>query len=108
MAKIHFLKWEFFRFSGRTFALFGLGNQVDYSDYFVDGIGILYTFLKEKGAKLIGRWPAEGYDFASQLPLTDDDTSFVGLALDEDNQPELTPDRAAEWVEQIRQEARIQ
>ncbi|SFP72580.1 flavodoxin I [Ruminobacter amylophilus] len=94
--------------SGRTFALFGLGNQVDYSDYFVDGIGILYTFLKEKGAKLIGRWPAEGYDFASQLPLTDDDTSFVGLALDEDNQPELTPDRAAEWVEQIRQEAGIQ
>ena len=93
--------------SGKTFALFGLGNQVDYSDYFVDGMGILYNFLKDKGARIIGSWPVDGYDFASQLSLTEDGESFVGLALDEDNQPDETPERIAEWVEQVKSEAGI-
>lgn len=91
--------------TGKTFALFGLGNQIDYSEYFVDGMGILYNYLKEKGAKIIGRWPIDGYDFASRLALTDDDSSFVGLALDEDNQPDETPDRIAVWVDQVMAEA---
>ena len=93
--------------SGKTFALFGLGNQVDYSDYFVDGMGILYNFLKDKGARIIGSWPVDGYDFASQLSLTEDGESFVGLALDEDNQPDETPERIAEWVEQVKSEVGI-
>ena len=93
---------------GRKFALFGLGNQIDYSEYYLDGMGILYNYLKEKGAVIIGRWPVEGYDFASTLAITDDDSTFVGLALDNDNQPDLTPDRAATWVEQILKESGLE
>ena len=93
---------------GRKFALFGLGNQIDYSEYYLDGMGILYNYLKEKGAVIIGRWPVEGYDFASTLAITDDDSTFVGLALDNDNQSDLTPDRAATWVEQILKESGLE
>ena len=40
------------------------------------------------------------------FPLSGNDL-FCGLALDENNQPELTPDRIAAWVEQIKKEAGI-
>ena len=35
-----------------------------------------------------------------------DDTSFFGLCLDEDNQPDLTQDRLKNWVEKITYEQR--
>ncbi len=94
--------------TGKKFALFGLGNQVDYGDYFLDGMGLLYNFLKGKGARILGRWPAEGYDFTSTLAVTDGPDTFVGLALDEDNQPDETPDRVAAWVDQVLAEAGLE
>ena len=94
--------------TGRTIALFGLGDQVEYSDYYVDGMGHLYHFLLKKGVKFIGAWPTEGYSFHSNLALVEGDNSkFAGLALDEDNQPDMTPERVAIWLEQVKAEAGI-
>ncbi len=94
--------------TGRTIALFGLGDQVEYSDYFVDGMGHLYRLLLEKGVKFVGAWPVEGYDFNSNLALVEGDSSkFAGLPLDEDNQPDMTPERVAIWLEQVKAEAGI-
>lgn len=92
---------------GQTIALFGLGDQVQYSDYFVDGMGKLYHFLSEKGANIVGNWPCDGYSFSSALSLTDDNMNFVGLALDEDNQSDLSTDRIVTWIEQVKAEANI-
>ncbi len=94
---------------GKTFALFGLGDQVGYSDYYLDGMGRLYHLLKDKGVNFIGNWSTEGYDFTSTLALSDEDNSkFIGLALDEDNQSDLTPERIAIWLEQVKAEAGIE
>lgn len=94
-------------FSGKTIALFGLGDQEQYGDYYLDGMGKMHEFLKAKGAKFIGSWPVDEYKFASTLSLVDDGKKFCGLALDEDNQPDMTPDRIALWIEQIKKEANI-
>ena len=90
-------------FSGKTVALFGTGDQIGYPDTFLDGMGMLYETFQFRGAKFVGFWPTEGYDFTSPLPLLDEN-HFVGLAIDEDNQPELTDERIAKWAEMIRPE----
>ena len=88
-------------FSGKTVALFGTGDQVGYPDTILDGMGMLYETFQYRGAEFIGFWPTQGYDFTSPLPLVDHDL-FVGLAIDEDNQPELTDERIKQWCDQIR------
>lgn len=85
--------------SGKKVALFGLGDAADYTDEFVDGLGILYHKVKECGAEVVGSWPLEGYEFLDSTAIEDD--HFVGLVIDEDNQPELTEERVHDWVEMI-------
>ncbi len=88
-------------FTGKTVALFGTGDQTGYPDTFLDGMGMLYETFQFRGASFVGFWPTIGYDFTSPLPLLDHD-HFVGLAIDEDNQPELTDERIKQWCEMIR------
>ncbi|MGN0893467.1 MAG: flavodoxin [Succinivibrio sp.] len=90
-------------FSGKVVALFGTGDQVGYPDTFLDGMGLLYETFSDRGAKFIGSWPTIGYDFTSPIPLNEHN-DFVGLAIDEDNQSELTDQRVKEWCSQIRPE----
>ncbi len=86
-------------FSGKTIALFGLGNQDKYPDEFVDALGILYEFFKARGATFVGAWPVDDYDFIASKAVVDDE--FVGLVLDQENQKLLTDERVAKWLQQI-------
>jgi len=52
---------------------------------------------------IVGHWPTEGYHFEASKGLADD-KHFIGLAIDEDRQPELTQQRVDTWVKQISQE----
>lgn len=45
---------------GKRVALFGLGDQVNYPDNFVDGLGILGDAFEKAGAALVGFTPAKG------------------------------------------------
>lgn len=86
-------------FSGKTIALFGLGNQEKYPDEFVDALGEIYHFVVARGAKVVGQWPADDYDFISSKALIDD--AFAGLVLDQENQKNLTDERLDTWLKQI-------
>jgi len=86
-------------FSGKTVALFGLGDQSKYPDEFVDAMGILYEFFIARGAKIVGQWSSDDYDFVSSKALVDGD--FVGLALDQKNQKLLTDARVEAWLKLI-------
>lgn len=88
--------------SGKKIAIFGLGDQYGYTVTFLDAVGMLGEKVLQQGATLIGYWPAEGYQFEESLAL--DDTHFMGLALDEDNEPEKTDERLDRWVAQIAEE----
>ena len=90
-------------FTGKTVAIFGLGDQYGYDDYFIDGVGMLAIAVLQNGGELIGNWSAKDYDFSESKALLDEDT-FYGLALDEDNQPGLTNERLDEWIAQLRSE----
>ena len=96
--------WESFTkidFSGKTVALFGLGDQDGYSYNYLDAMGTIYDKVIENGAKVIGKWEISNeYTFDESLAVRDN--SFVGLALDEDNQDNLTQERIIAWCEQIR------
>ena len=90
--------------SGKTIALYGLGDQFGYGDYFVDAMGWLYERLKNSQANFIGFWPTDGYDFEASEALMEDGKHFCGLVIDEDQQFELTDERVANWVNQIVEE----
>lgn len=87
--------------SGKTIALYGLGDQFGYGDYFVDAMGWLYNNLKASGAQFIGFWPTEGYEFDASLATLDDGKTFCGLAVDEDQQFDQTDQRIDGWVTQV-------
>ena len=99
----YFEEFKQIDFSGKTVALFGLGDQIGYSEFFVDGIGILAEVVLENGGNIIGHWPREGYDFDESKGLMNEEY-FYGLAIDEDNESDLTFQRVEKWVEQIKLE----
>lgn len=86
--------------SGKTIALFGLGDSFIYPDSFVDAMGILYETLAEKGCKIVGEVSPEGYDFDYSRALKNG--VFVGLPLDEDNDAALTDERIEKWIESLK------
>ncbi|WP_020611226.1 flavodoxin [Sediminispirochaeta bajacaliforniensis] len=88
--------------AGKKMAFFGLGDQESYSDTFVDGMGQLYDAFAKKDVSCIGQWPTDGYDFEESSAVRDN--AFVGLALDEDNQSDLSDGRIASWAEQVKKE----
>jgi flavodoxin I len=87
-------------FAGKKVAYFGPGDQVGYADNFQDAMGILEEKISELGGTTVGYWPTEGYDFSESKAVKDG--KFVGLALDDDNQSELTDTRIKQWVAQLK------
>ena len=83
----------------KTVAMFGLGDQEEYCDNFLDAMGTIYDKVIESGATVVGSWSSDGYEFDESTALRDGE--FVGLALDEDNQDELSDERIHAWIEQI-------
>lgn len=90
--------------TGKHVALFGLGDQEGYGEWYLDAMGLLHDELLACGVQFLGYWPNEGYQFEASKALTDDQQFFVGLALDEDSQYELSDERIAAWCEQIMHE----
>lgn len=88
-------------FTGKTIAIFGLGDQVGYPEWFLDAVGYLHDKLAGLGAKMIGYWPNQGYQFDASTALTEDKSLFKGLALDDENEFELSEARIAKWCSQI-------
>ena len=86
---------------GKVVALFGLGDQLGYGEWFLDAMGLLHDKLVVQGCQIVGYWPNEGYDFETSKALVDDGRFFVGLALDETSQYELTDQRLAAWLPQV-------
>ena len=99
--------WEDFKtidFTDKTVACFGLGDQADYAEYFLDAMGLMHDIAVENGATPAGYWSTDGFEFDESKAVTEDEEFFVGLGIDEDQQPEMTNERIEQWVEQIKEE----
>ena len=91
--------------SGKQVSIFGLGDQVGYAEWFQDAVGMLHDVVVACGAAPIGYWPnSEEYDFIASKALTADKSHFVGLALDDEGQYELSDSRINAWCEQLLEE----
>lgn len=88
-------------FTGKQVALFGLGDQFGYGDYFLDAMGLLHDVVVGQGADIVGHWSTEGYEYEASKAEVPGAGLFVGLALDEDQQENLSADRLNRWCEQI-------
>lgn len=102
-------KWNVFfksldvvNLEGKKVALFGLGDQVLYPNNFVDGLTVIRDEIKKRRADLIGAWPTEGYSFTDSNAI--EKGKFIGLAIDENNESDLTDLRIEEWLAQLNSE----
>jgi flavodoxin I len=93
---------EDMKLKGKTVALFGLGDQKNYPENFLDGVGILGNLLEERGAKLVGFTSTEGYSFENSIAQRNN--NFIGLAIDYENQGSKNKERVKKWVEQLKKE----
>lgn len=84
--------------SVKMFGVFGCGDET-MADTFCSGMGELYNDFVKTGARLIGEFNADGYEFEHSGAEVGD--VFVGLVLDEVNRPELSHGRIREWSKKI-------
>jgi flavodoxin I len=102
-------RWfEFFKLlkdidmKNKVVAFYGLGDQVLYPQHFVDGLGFFQDEFQKHNISIVGKWPVSGYEFYESEGMKDG--YFFGLALDEDNQEEMTEERISGWIELIRKD----
>lgn len=97
-------EWSEFKkidFSGKTVALFGLGDQESYGENYLDAMGTIYEAVVKNGAMIVGKWSSDGYNhYESSAEV--EKGFFVGLALDEDNESDKTASRIEQWCSQIK------
>ena len=101
----YFEEFKTIDFTGKKVAIFGLGDQLGYEEWFCDGIGILAKEILKNGGTVIGYTTKDkSYDFETTPKSIIKDDVFYGLCIDEDNQGELTQERLKNWVEQLKLE----
>ncbi len=86
-------------FTGKVVGIVGVGNQLAFGESYVGAMRKLYDVVSRKGATVVGFTSTEGYRYEETESVIDD--KFIGLALDESNQDNETPDRIKAWVEEI-------
>ncbi len=89
-------------FTGRKVALYGCGDQYGYSNSFVDALGIIVEKIVPRGATIVGWWPDNEYEYEFSRGAFD--KVFMGLPVDNDNQPEQTEQRVVNWTYWIMEE----
>lgn len=86
--------------NGKTIAIFGLGNQVEYPENFGDAVGIMAELVQERGARVVGETEIKGYTYESSRAEVNG--KFVGLILDQETQPRLSNERISKWVKDLK------
>lgn len=84
---------------GKKIALYGLGDQKNYGENFIDAVGLMADILEEQGASIVGFTSVEGYNYESSRAERGD--KFAGLAIDYENQGSKNKERVSAWVDQL-------
>lgn len=96
---LKFSQLDALNLEGKLVGMFGVGDQFGYPDNYCDAIGIIGRKLEERGAELVGYTDASEYEYDNSLGVVDG--VFMGMALDDDNQNDLTAERVDYWVDQL-------
>lgn len=90
--------------TGKIIAIYGMGDQLGYAEWFQDAVGMLHQAIAPQHCIRIGFWSTEGYEFMASKAVTEDGQWFYGLALDEENQYDQTDQRLNLWLTQLMNE----
>lgn len=82
-------------------ALFGCGDE-SMSDTFCNAVGEMYRRILPTGAKIVGRFNADGYDFNHSD--ADVEGVYVGLVIDNVNHEAMTGQRVQEWADEVKRQ----
>ena len=96
-----FTKIQDISFEDKKVAIVGLGNCVLYPEHFADGMADLHDRITKQNGKVLGFVDSEGYEFTDSEAVNEDGL-FCGLALDEDNEYDLTEERLKKWIQQLK------
>ena len=86
--------------NSKTFAIFGLGNQIEYPENFGDAVGIMADLVESRGGKVVGETEISGYTYEKSRAIRNG--TFCGLLIDEDNQSEMSDGRIEKWSAQLK------
>jgi flavodoxin I len=84
---------------GKTVALFCCGDSYMYSDSFCGAMRKIFDVVNDKGCNIIGSVSTGEYEATDTDAVIDG--KFVGLAIDNDNEEEKTPERIDAWIKLI-------
>lgn len=87
-------------YTNKTVAIFGLGDHITYPSHFVNAMGVLAKEIIKKNAKIVGQVSTDSYEFDDSEAVIDG--KFIGLAIDEDFEPEQTDLRISKWLKEIK------
>merc|ERR1712216_286095 len=82
--------------------IYGLGDSSGYADNFCDAMDELKSCFEGQGATVIGSVSTDSYEYEDSKSVADG--KFVGLACDEDNEPDESEERVNAWIDQIKSE----
>lgn len=83
-------------------ALFGCGDAASFGSSFCDALGLIYKELQQTGCSFTGEVETSEYNYDNSEAVING--KFVGLPLDENNEPEKTDQRIKQWIEKLNQE----
>lgn len=84
--------------SGKTVAIFGCGDSANHPETFCGGMHEIYDAVQ--GANILPGVSTEGYTFDDSQAVADG--KFIGLALDDENEEDMTEERIDAWLESIK------
>jgi flavodoxin I len=87
---------------GKRIAIFGLGDQIEYPENFLDAVGIMGQLVESRGASIVGFTSSEGYTFEGSRAIRGN--QFIGLAIDYENQASKNKDRIKSWAKKLQEE----
>jgi len=100
--EIYYDEMQDLSISGKKVAVFGLGDQISYSENYADASGELHDVFKDLGCRMMGYTSHEGYEHESSKAVRGD--KFCGLLCDMVNEEDLSEKRVHDWVSQLKAE----
>lgn len=88
---------------GKKVAIFGTGDQVSYPDNFCDAVGEIHDCFQAQGATMLGHLDVSD-EYTHEDSKSVRDGRWCGLVCDEDNQSEMSEERASAWVTALQAE----
>ncbi len=87
-------------FTGKTVAIFGLGDSASFSSSFAESMRVIYDAIHDK-VKVVGQVADEGYTYDDSNAVIDG--VWVGLPIDEDNEYDRTDARLETWIDNLKE-----